>query len=135
MQNCHFDNSLIRGWGHEDTLFAYTLKNRGYRIIHIDNPIVHQGYISNEKFICQMDQGLINLMRIYKSRQHEDLIHDFRTTHLLRSLEKWKLLFLLNIFYSIIKKPILNNIRSSKPKLFYFDIYKIGTLSKLISKN
>lgn len=130
----HFESELIKGWGHEDTLFAYMLKQKGINIIHINNPIIHQGYVTNETFIKQMDQGLTNLARIYLSGKYPDLVNDFRTTRVIRQLEKLGLLPLFQFIYGLIERPVYKNINGGKPKLFLFDVYKLGNLSRAIHR-
>jgi hypothetical protein len=40
----------IEGYGHEDTIFGCNLRRLGYRIKDIDNPVVHLGLNTTDKF-------------------------------------------------------------------------------------
>jgi glycosyltransferase involved in cell wall biosynthesis len=126
-----FNDSLLTGWGHEDTLFAYSLKEEGYSIQHINNPIMHSGYVSNESFIAQMNQGLVNLYHIYQSGKFNSLVIDFKTTRYLRHLERLRMVGIIAWKYSIFEKFIMRNIRGNKPSLLLFDIYKLGYLCRI----
>ena len=129
-----FNNSLLSGWGHEDTLFAYTLGEQNYPILHIDNPIEHGGYISNEHFINQMNQGLVNLYRIYSAKDYDSLVSDFKTTRYLKKLEQLKMVGLIAFGYRVLESFIIRNITGKNPSLRLFDIYKLGYLCNVVAK-
>ncbi len=126
-----FNNDILSGWGHEDTLFAYSLKDVGYAIQHINNPVLHNGYVTNDEFINQMNEGLVNLYRIYDSKQFPTLVNDFKTTRVLKMLERFGLIGIVAFKYSISEKLILKNIRGHKPSLLLFDLHKLGYLCRI----
>ena len=53
--------SLLKEYGHEDTLFCLELKKRSIPILHIDNPIVHEGLETNEVFVSKQLMAVKNL--------------------------------------------------------------------------
>ncbi len=124
-------NEDLKGWGHEDTLFAYELKKKGHKITHINNPIEHKGYVPNREYISNMTQGLRNLIIIYLSGKYPEFTRDFKTLNFLDTLIRVRMLWLFRIFYWLAKPFVSRNIYGLNPKLIYFDLYKLGTISYL----
>lgn len=63
MEKVKFDEEL-KNYGHEDTLFALQLKEKGIGILHIENEVVHQGLDRNDIFLKHSKQGLENLLKL-----------------------------------------------------------------------
>jgi glycosyltransferase involved in cell wall biosynthesis len=55
----------LHKYGHEDTLFGYQLKRAGTAILHIDNPLIHEGIETNRVFIRKTAEGVHNLSLLY----------------------------------------------------------------------
>lgn len=58
-----FDTMLF-GYGYEDTLFASELLNSGYSIAHINNPVLHAGLEPNDVFLKKIEESIHNLLRL-----------------------------------------------------------------------
>ncbi|MBI1316802.1 glycosyltransferase [bacterium] len=58
-----FDES-IQGYGHEDTMLGYSLKHRCIRVVHIDNPMYHDGLDPNNTFVQKSLEAVANLKRL-----------------------------------------------------------------------
>ena len=58
-----FDTMLF-GYGYEDTLFAAEVLNQGYKIEHINNPVLHAGLEENDVFMKKIDESIHNLLRL-----------------------------------------------------------------------
>ncbi|MEA3446574.1 MAG: glycosyltransferase [Bacteroidota bacterium] len=123
-------NEELKGWGHEDTLFAYELKSKGYKIAHINNPILHKGYVTNREYIENMLQGLMNLIIIYETGKYPEFTSDFKTLHFLDKVIRLKMLWLIRSGYWLIESFINKNVKGSNPKLFIFDVFKLGNICK-----
>ncbi len=54
-------NEELKQYGHEDTLLGYQLKIAGIEILHIDNPLIHDGIEPGSDFIAKTKQGVENL--------------------------------------------------------------------------
>jgi len=54
-------NENLKGYGHEDTLFCVELKQNKIPILHIDNPIVHEGVEQNNTFVIKQLNAVSNL--------------------------------------------------------------------------
>ena len=50
----------VKGYGHEDTLFAMELKRHGFAVTHIDNPLEHIGIEPVEEFLRKSANGVTN---------------------------------------------------------------------------
>ncbi len=59
-------NEEIKGYGHEDTYFAYTLYTNKISIEIIHNTVIHEGLDSAENFIQKMLHASSNLIYLYE---------------------------------------------------------------------
>ena len=58
-----FDESLT-AYGYEDLLWGHDIVKGGYKIDHIDNPIIHKGIERNEVFLNKTEEAITNLVKI-----------------------------------------------------------------------
>jgi len=122
-----FDETL-REYGLEDTLFAVKLKAKNHRIIHLENPVEHQGLDSANAFLQKTKSAISNGYTLFTQQQ--------LTANHLKHLSVYlrlKKMGLLSLFRSCywIGKPLINaNLRSQFPALFFFDLFKVYTLSQ-----
>ncbi len=123
-----FDENLS-GYGYEDSVFGFDLQKNNIQLVHIDNTVIHLNLESNEDFINKSKLALQNLMDFYDSG-----VIDGKSVKILDiylKLKKFKLLLAVRWFYTLTKSKILQNLYSSKPSLFLFDVYRLGYLSSL----
>lgn len=116
-----FDERL-KQYGHEDTLFGLELKQQGIPILHINNPLEHIGLEPNERFLEKTEQALQNLWFLWKEQAPIE-------TSLLSAYDKLKqfrLVGLAGLVFRAVRSNIKNQVLSSKPSLFWFDLYKLG---------
>ncbi|MBV6653843.1 MAG: glycosyltransferase [Mameliella sp.] len=125
-----FDERLTQ-YGHEDTLFGIELKERGIKIIHLNNPLIHAGLETGEVFIRKSVQAIENLAFLYTEGSPIE-------TRLLKVYEKIRswgltalLTFVLPLFLPGLKAYLLNR---NTPDLRAFDLYKLGVLLKYLKK-
>ena len=126
-------NENLAGYGYEDSVFAFELQKNNIPLLHIDNPVIHLNLETNEDFIKKSELALQNLLRFYES----DAI-DEDTVKILKTYLKFKnhnLLFAVRWFFSISKKQVHKNLNSANPSLFFFDLYRLGYLSSLKTKD
>lgn len=119
-------NETIPNLRHEDTLFSYNLKEQNISIIHIDNPIYHLGLDTFETAIRKENESLTAL--------HFMLNHQLIPTDYLK-ISKWyafikklKMRLPLALFFRVTKSVFIQNLKSSNPSLFIFDLYRLGYL-------
>lgn len=116
----------ISGYGHEDTFFAIQLRQNGFSIKHIDNPLMHIGLESTSVFLQKSENGVRNLALLFQKGKVDDSIKLIRVFQMTR---KSGLIFLIKQFYAIQKDRIMKNLFSSRPNLLYFDLWKLVTLA------
>ncbi|MGD2035130.1 MAG: glycosyltransferase family 2 protein [Bacteroidales bacterium] len=125
-------NEKMRGYGHEDTLFGYDLHKSDITIKHIDNPVIHLGLESSEEFLRKTREGIKNLLRIIRINGNEKkLARDITLLSYYKKIKKLKLDGMVRYLYSKTEYLLRRNLLSDHPKLFYFDLYKLGYLCSL----
>lgn len=116
----------VKQYGHEDTLFGIELKQKGFTILHIDNPLIHLGLENNEDFLNKTITGIETLTKLYKEKKLGNEIK------LIDTFERNKLILpLFSIFYRAIEKSVLKNLLGSNPNLFLFDLFKLNYFCSL----
>lgn len=115
-----FDESITQ-YGHEDTLFGLKLKELNIPILHIQNPIEHAGLESNSTFLKKTEKAIENLSNLHKEKKIEPtkLIDTYLKISRLQA--DGIVFFMLKTFES----KMLNNLKSSRPSLRYFDFHKL----------
>lgn len=121
-----FDDSL-KGYGHEDTLFGAELKRRQVPILHIDNPLVHEGLEPNDVFLEKSRSALRNL-RLKESQlaDQSPLLRGYRMLcrcHLQGLVQE-----LFRRRHTQWERKLTNR---AKPSLLLFKLYKIGFYAQL----
>lgn len=107
-----------------DLLFSDALQKNKIQVTHIDNTIDHLGLESNEVFLFK---SLKAIELRYKFRN--ELQTPFEATY-----QKLKAFRLHYLFYKISQELnpfFINNLRSKKPNMFIFDLYRLKHYCKL----
>ncbi len=123
----------IRNYGHEDTLLGYDLFKNGIEIFHIDNPVEHTGLEDSSAFLNKTKIALENLYKI----THDLLGNNPEFTeqaNFLNGYLKIRRYFpqlFLRFFYKSFHRIIEKNLLGKSPRLFLFDLYKVGYYSTL----
>ncbi|MCH2022836.1 MAG: glycosyltransferase family 2 protein [Saprospiraceae bacterium] len=125
-------NEELNEYGHEDTFFGLELKKKNISILHLDNPLEHIGLENNSVFIKKSEQAIQNLYLLY---QNYGLKKDVKLLNYFITVNKYYFDKLILLLYKITKKQILSNLNSNKPKLKFFDFYKLGYMLELSKKN
>ena len=124
-----FDES-ISGYGHEDTMFGWELKKKNIMVLHIDNPLLQESPDETAVFLKKTENSVQNLWLLYqKTPDKKDFSKD---NHLLKtyiSLKKYRLTFLISPFFGLFGKYLYKNLCSEKPRMMFFDLYKLGILN------
>ncbi|MBR5982453.1 MAG: glycosyltransferase family 2 protein [Bacteroidales bacterium] len=123
----------LKKYGHEDSLFGFELQENKIPIFHIDNPVIHTGIESNDKFLAKTRAGIENLVLM----RNFDGISPFFFNHIrlyrhYAKLKKSCLLWTIRLTYKIFGKAIEKHLLNSKrPKLMLFNLYKLGYLCEM----
>lgn len=123
-----FDET-VKGYGHEDTLFATDASRKGLDMVHIDNPLQHYGVETNVEFLNKQKNAIQNLAILYKQQK---VGNEIRLIRFYQTMKKWKLLWLVKLAYLKKEKTLLNNLMSGNPKLGNLDRLKLGWFMGLV---
>ncbi len=130
LQQVKFDES-IKGYGHEDTLFSRDLERLSIPILHIENPLNHIGLENDDVFLQKTINALRNLLFLYRKQKISadtiPLLRAYLTLRKCHLVQMW--LWFGEKMCSYWEK----NLTSGKPKLIYFDFYRLYWLCKLAS--
>lgn len=117
-----FDESFVT-YGHEDTYFGLQLQRRGIPVRHIDNPVVHYNFDSDEEFLRKTRSAVRGL---YEKREMLEEVSGL--LHLLKRLNSWNLVLVTAVLFRFFHKTIERKITGAKPSVRWFSLYKVGYL-------
>jgi len=130
-QHVKFDERLS-GYGHEDTLFGYQLREQNISVSHLENPILNGDMETNSEFLRKTERGIQNL---YSVLSITDFQKDFtEEIALLKSYYKLKKSGILPLFqfFFILKKSFIRYIlKLGYTNMKLFSIYKLGLFSEV----
>lgn len=115
--------SLQKGYGY-DSYFAMLLKQKKYRVLHIDNEVFHLGIEQSKTFINKTEQAVNTLLSLYESEHDNNEQNDL--LNLFSKLKTYKLIGFFSGFYSVFGAVIKRNLLSSNPSIILFQLYKIS---------
>lgn len=129
-----FEETIYR-YGHEDTLFGIKLEKQGLPITHIENPVLNLHIETTGIFLSKTREAVLNLVHlIITGRLSLDDQKKIRLLKTYNQLKKLKLANLWGYCFKLLKNQILENLRSSDPSLFYFNLYKLGVLHEICGR-
>jgi glycosyltransferase involved in cell wall biosynthesis len=127
-----FEGSL-RGYGHEDTLFGYKLMKNHINIQHIENTILNGDLEGNEEFLTKTEIALQNLVKILKLLNNDkEFIESVLLLRWYSQLSKWKLIFVFDLIFRLIKYPLKKFCILRKSNMTAFSFYKLGYLITIL---
>lgn len=124
----------ISVYGHEDTVFAISLKKLNYKIDFIENPVYHLGLDTNEQFLKKTENWIKNSPQLIE-KYGQDIINEIRLYKFYFKISKYKLDSLLILLYKLFLKTIKKKLFNKNPKIFFLDIYKLLFLAKILKTN
>jgi glycosyltransferase involved in cell wall biosynthesis len=120
-------NEKLKGYGYEDTLFAYALQKQGFQIKHIYNPVVHEGLDKQLEFIGKIEESLHNLLKLELLAKEDNIENPIKSklySTLIR-IRSFRCIWLFKMLSKPILKLAKRKILKPEPNLFWFDIYRI----------
>lgn len=120
----------MNGYGHEDTRFGMEVLRRKGNVRYINNPVVHLGLDSNERFLTKYDESIRNLIHLDQTFLSPQESHSIRLLHTTHRLQRAGLLPLLKWVSPILLPAIRKQLKSTYPVTFLFDLYKILVISR-----
>lgn len=128
-------NENIRGYGHEDTLFGYDLLKCHIMIKHIDNPVIHLGLEPGQEFLRKTKEGIKNLRKIMGINGNEKkLVEDITLLAYYKRVRTLGLRSFIAYLFRTNENRLQRNLMGHNPRLFLFDLYKLGYLCTLTDR-
>ena len=129
-----FDERL-REYGHEDTMFGYTLRKYDVPIKHIDNPVIHSKLETNQEFLEKSQLALKNLYSLYL-RKDEGFIKSVKILRTFHRMKKTGFSVIIAAVFRLICNQLEQSLLySTKPSLVVFNFYKLGYLANYSQQN
>jgi len=120
-----FDTQL-KGYGHEDTLLGLEMEKCRIHILHINNSLLHIGLDETDVFLRKTEESVQNLIRLTeKHKESKRLTKEIKILRRVQFINWLHLGWLYGNIYKLFKSRILKNLKSRKPSLFCFDLYKL----------
>ncbi len=119
-----FDERLTE-YGHEDTLFGFSLKQAGIMVNHIDNPVLNKDIDENKIFLEKTEKGIENLNKIITEFEYPDSLQNEVSLLRMYQLIK-KQAFLWRNLHQLHKPFFRALLHSGYAPLLIFNIYKLG---------
>lgn len=111
-------------YGYEDVKYGKELRNAGYEIYCINNPLLNNDIEESKYFLKKTEQAISN------AKKFENELAD--SIHLIQTYKKYKVIMpLFSVFFALSKPLIKKNLLSDDPSLFWFSIYKLGYYASL----
>jgi glycosyltransferase involved in cell wall biosynthesis len=125
--------SILKEYGHEDTLFCQELKKRSIPVLQIENPVVHEGLETNAVFIQKHLAAVSNLVFLIRKG------YDMKGVSLYDSylaLKKYKLAGIFYFCFAPIRSISEKALKSGWTKwLTLFDALRLFEFIKQMRKN
>ena len=119
MTECPFDENF-KFYGYEDVLFGKDISEKGYKITHIDNPILLDDYESNYRFIQKTEEACRTLYQYREKLKEYSKIITYDS-----KLERWHLKTICQKLFPLLSLPIKARLTGNKTSVFLFNIYKL----------
>ncbi len=130
-ERVNFD-AQIKGYGYEDTLFAADVVATGFKIKHIENPLIHAGLDPTDLFLGKIEESLINLKKIEEICLKRNIPNPLKSKLIStwKATRNWMPPRLTKLFLPLLKKKL----GGRNPKLLLFDLYRLFYLLSLPRK-
>lgn len=122
--NSNLDNS----YG-QDNIVSQNLKRENANVLHIDNPVIHLGLETSTAYLKKSLKALETLCNLEKKDQSFNNFTSLQQTH--SKLKKYFALPLFNFGFTLIEPFVEKNLKSTKPSLLLFDLYRLNHYNKL----
>lgn len=118
--------SSLKEYGHEDTLFCLELKKKSIPVLHIDNPVIHEGLETNEVFVQKQLTAVRNLASLVQQGYDMNGISLYDAY---RSLQKYRLAGIFHRLFGWVDQLVYRRLVSGKSNwLRLFDLLRLYRL-------
>ena len=131
LSEIRFDESIV-GYGHEDTLFGFRLKQHKAHIAHIDNPAVSRSIDDNVAFIAKSEQAVENLKKIYFEilKSDKDFANEVALIRCYEKLRSKRMLWLVRSSFFVLRRPSKFILCQGFACINLFSYYKLGLMCR-----
>lgn len=112
----------LTGYGHEDTKFGVELAAAQVPILHLDNPVLHDGLEPAAVFLAKSEQAVHNLAQVYCQ---DGLGTDSRLLQTALRLQRRGLAPLARTTLQLLAPGLRRQLLSAKPHLRALDLLKL----------
>ena len=110
----------ISHYGYEDVLLGKRFQQQQVAIKHIDNPVLFCDFEDNASYLAKTEEALRTLFAFRKELKGYSRLLDKA-----EQIERLHFSPLFITAYKLFNKPIKNCLLGNKPKVFWFNIYKL----------
>ncbi len=118
----------IKVYGHEDTLFSLDMESLKLKVLHIDNPLLHDGLEDSDIYLSKVETASRNLKKIADLHPNNLLLKTIPLLATYNLMKKFKMVIIYKIIYQIFAKGIERNLLSTKPNIRLLDFYKLYSI-------
>ncbi|GAA4349172.1 glycosyltransferase [Hymenobacter saemangeumensis] len=119
----------LTGYGHEDTKFGVELAAGRVSVLHVDNPVLHDGLEPAATFLAKSEQAVRNLARVY---QEDGLGTESRLLQTALRLRRLGLAPVARASLKLLAPSLRRNLLSAQPSLRQLDLLKLHWLLPLL---
>ena len=117
----------FKDYGHEDSVMGFVLKQHGISVLHIDNPLIHNGLDPNDVFLAKSLKAVEKYVT-NTAFQSDELVEQIKLFRIFKRIDRWRLSKCVALTFSLMKNRMEHNLFSETPSLFIFDFYRLGYL-------
>ncbi len=127
------DASLqIHDYGHEDTYWGIQFEQAGFFCRFINNPVLHAAIEKADIYIEKSEKALDNLLLLEKNIDRRLISRHVRIFRWYLRLKRTGLSGLYLFFEKMFHGYFRRNLLSCKPRLFFFDCYRLAVLIRMV---
>ena len=117
-------NEVIPNLRYEDLLFSYHLKKENVNVLHLNNPVKHDGIETSEVFLKKTNESLVGLKYL---TDHQLIDPNYaKITRVYQLVQKYKLATFLKFVHKTTQIAFKKHLLGSNPSLFVYDLYRLG---------
>ena len=124
-----FDETL-HGYGHEDTLFGYRLRQQGVTIRHVGNPVTVADVDDDETFMVKTEESIGTLAVIYFDilKRDKSFAADVRLLASYELLSRFCLVRPMRLLFRPMRRRLRHILTHGVANIWMFNFYKLGLL-------
>lgn len=121
-----FDEQIV-GYGHEDTLFGYRMSQQRRPVVHIDNPLVHNGLETSSDFFAKTRVSVANLVSLWARLGFDTgFAQNVKLLSTAKALIRQPCCAAVTTASRLFSGAIQRNLCGANPSLRLFDLYKLS---------